>query len=518
MTARPNLQTRRRRRGFILIAVMIVLACAILIATSLLYFVQSDVAAAEVSLEAAQARALAWSGVQAIASELDRGRRTILEGAVPDLPSQFVIFEAGDQAGVVRLLPLGPGGERLIPEAGRIDLNAADAGMLAATGLVDLALAESIVAHRESTLARPFQSEIELLQAPGMTAETLFGPPEAMTPPSAAAFEDMAGDVAAPFPAGPRGLADVVTVYGFEPALQRNGNLRLNLNVEWSSELADRVADRFSRDIANTLEQICQSGTKFDSEKKIYQVLRFFQVDPADWPDVVDTFTTESGDYHHGRLDINTASYEALLALPGMTAEQAEQIVRLRDGLPREELATVAWPAIEGVLSPEAYDELAGRITTRSWTYRVRVAAGLTAVDAPEGPLDKPVIWEAVIDLSAPRARIAYLRDATLLDPVTMIAVNAESFLEADGDLAAASDDGDTTALGSPEDSRDGGAAAPSDDPEGGDEGRPDGGLDMDTSLDLDGDAETPDPDQASPPAAEQPAGLSRIGRWRRGD
>ena len=48
-----------------------------------------------------------------------------------------------------------------------------------------------------------------------------------------------------------RGLADAVTVYGFEPALQRSGKLRIDLNVEWSDELAERVTERFGADASS---------------------------------------------------------------------------------------------------------------------------------------------------------------------------------------------------------------------------------------------------------------------------
>ncbi len=86
---------------------------------------------------------------------------------------------------------------------------------------------------------------------------------------------------------------------------------------------------------------------------------------------------------------------------------------------------TLAWPGIQGIVQPEAYDELAGRITTRSWTYRVRLAAGEVDADSTDDPPAGAGIYEAVIDLSAPRPRVAFLRDITLLQTTAMLAVNA---------------------------------------------------------------------------------------------
>ena len=99
--------------------------------------------------------------------------------------------------------------------------------------------------------------------------------------------------------------------------------------------------------------------------------------------------------------------------------------MQMRDGLSADDRATIVWPAIEGIVQPEAYNELAGRITTRCWTYRLRLAAGELDPDEPDGPLTNPVIYEVVIDLSAPRPRVAYLRDITLLQTTALLAAGA---------------------------------------------------------------------------------------------
>src|SRR5436190_20603079 len=76
------------------------------------------------------------------------------------------------------------GGDRLIAEAGKLDLNSADAAALTKTGMLDPSAAAAIVAYRDQTLKRPIQSICELLNAPGagMTVEKLYGPLEEIKP------------------------------------------------------------------------------------------------------------------------------------------------------------------------------------------------------------------------------------------------------------------------------------------------------------------------------------------------
>ena len=425
MTAPP----RTDNRGFTLIAVLVLMGSALLVGTSLLFMAQAEMAGSASAAGAAQSRALAWSGVQAVMSDLNDQRQQILDGVTPTIKDEYVIYELNARLGVVRLVSLGPDAARLVPEAGKLDLNIVDATMLADTELVDPDLAQAIIDFRDNELGGSFQSVAQLLSVPGITPELLYGPIDEIR-----VMDEAMGESIQDLPSigsldsSSRGLADIVTVYSFEPALQRNGRLRINLNTEWSEELGRRVEERFGRDVRDVLRRIMiDEGRTFDSEAELFAVLRFFNVAPDGWPEIVDTFTAESGEFHFGRVDINSAPYEALLALPGLGPDEAAAIVQMREGLSGDERATIAWPAIAGIVPPEAYDELAGRITTRCWTYRLRLAAGELDSDEPDGPLRSAVIYEAVIDLSAPRPRVAYLRNITLLQTTATLAANAGS-------------------------------------------------------------------------------------------
>ncbi len=196
-------RSRGDNHGLALVAVLVVMGGALLVATSLLFVASAEVAGSAVAAERVQAQALARSGILAVMGRLNEQRETILAGRTPELDEVYEIYETGTRIGVVRLLPVGPGGELLVPEAGKRDLQVTDARMLAATGLVDDRLATRIVEHRERELRRPYQSVGELLGVTGMTAETLYGPVDEIG--QAAAERDRSEG-------GVRGLCDAITV------------------------------------------------------------------------------------------------------------------------------------------------------------------------------------------------------------------------------------------------------------------------------------------------------------------
>jgi DNA uptake protein ComE-like DNA-binding protein len=404
------------RRSFVLIAVLVIVGGALLVTTSLVVLAQAETASLGNAGDQAQSRAVAWSGLQVLMHELDGQRDTILEGDSAELEDSYTIYERGDTLGVIRLLPSGPGGAICQPEAARLDLNVVSAEDLEATTMIDPALAGAIIEARDARPGGRLHSVAELLDVDGVTAEMLWGRPDDMLRDLETSLED-GGIVernALRFGARPRGLADIVTVHAVEPALQRSGVRRINFNVPWSAELAQRIDERFGEGASTLVKSLIDQGSSFETEAGLYQVYVNFNVNPDDWPDSCDVITAESGPHHFGRLDINSAPLEAIQGLPGVTPDQAALIVDLRAQLDAESRATIAWPAIKRILEPDAYLELADRITARSWTYRVRIAAGEITADDPDAPIANPVIYEAIIDLADPAPRLAYLRDLSM--------------------------------------------------------------------------------------------------------
>lgn len=419
------------RRAFVLLAVLVIVGCALLVATGVVFLAQADVAGSAGAADAAQSRALAWSGLQAVMSRLNDQRDRILNSELPQLDEQYVIYETDDRLGVVRLLPMAAG--TFAPEAGKLDLNSVTAEMLANTGLIDQAAAAEITAYRDAGQSkRQFQSIAELLRVPAaaITPEMIFGPIESISITddahriSSSPAERSAGRLDdQPL----RGLADVLTVFSIEPVLQRDGSLRINLNQPWSEALAERIERQFGTEAVSVLKGMMESGMRFENDAAIIRALRALRISPEQWPNIIDALTTTADQYRLGRLDINTAPLEALQALPGVSVEQAAQMASTRDELPQEQRQTIAWPVTTRILPEETLENLADLITTRCWIYRVRIAAGEVAADEPEGPMRRPVVIEAVIDLSSPKPRVAYLRDVTSLQHAARIALSTAS-------------------------------------------------------------------------------------------
>lgn len=456
-----------RRRGFILIAVIVAAAVGAIVVLGMMSLVRAESALAASRQERAQAQALAWSGVQAVAVTLDRQRDRILAGELPSVPNQLILDDGGSRIAVARLIPFGDSGgaasdaASIRAEAGCLDLNRLDAAALAATGLVTPEEAAAIVALR-SRLGGRFQSELDLLElarsaraaseerrdasgaaiaarngasAPGIAIERLLGAREleewnetvagAMASAAGIAGEGLrerAGS--AGVARGGRGLLEIATVHAVEPMLQRSGAARHRLGEGWSDELAVAIDRQFGTDAAIAAKALVESGT-LQNDGSILAALRGREVPEAEWPALVDAFTTDRDPLHGGRLDLNTASYEALLSLPEATPAFAAEIVRQRDGLSVDDRATPLWPLLRGIVDAPTMEKLAGRVTTRSFLWRVRLAAGEVDSDDPDGPLLGATIWEAVIDLTTPRWRIAHLRDITLLPAALHLAGSA---------------------------------------------------------------------------------------------
>lgn len=413
----------KSRRSFVLIAVLVIVGASLLVATSLLFVAQTELAVSSGAGEAAQSRALAWSGLQAVMAQLGDQRSRILAGEMPRLGNEIVVYESTSRQGVARLLPVSgvSGDPTLIAEAGKLDVNRADAGTLAATTRLTPEAAQAVFDHVQSSGDR-MRGIIELMRVPGgvVTAEMLSGPLDELSVFGAVpASSSSAHDVAEPCV---RGLNDVLTVFTAEPLLQHDGSPRINLNVPWSDGLARQIESRFGKDVVAQVGSAFEAGAKFESDSVIVKSLRQLNVAIEDWPAVLDAFTTEAGPQRTGRLDINTAPYESLLALPGISAEQASQMVRVRPSLSESHRATVAWAVLQQIVSPEQFEVLIDRITTRCWIYRVRVAGGEVRADEPDQWLGHPMVYEAVIDLSGAQPRVVYLRDITVLEETLAIA------------------------------------------------------------------------------------------------
>jgi len=129
-------------------------------------------------------------------------------------------------------------------------------------------------------------------------------------------------------------------------------------------------------------------------------------------PQLLDAFTTTDDEFIEGRINVNEASWEVLMTVPGMTEELADAIVGLRGGASEqggtEDTAgtrtTVGWLYVEGLVTLDQLRKLAPYITTRGSVFRVQVVGYF----GEGGPF---VREEAVVDASELPPKILALRD-----------------------------------------------------------------------------------------------------------
>lgn len=418
------------RRGFVMLTVLIVVVIAALLGTALLHAAGAQAGSSRQSVDAMQSRALAWSGVQAVMSELASQRESMLDGIEPRLTDEWTVFEgAGGQRGVFRLVPIGEDMRTTIEsESAKLDLNRATEEMLAAHPLVGADLASRIVARRASA---GFGSVEELLELEGVTQAMLDG--------------DSGEAIEAGFRDSSRGLRDVVTVFSFDPNVQagvgrdgrsHRGDLRVNLNVPWSERLGRAIERRWGSDAARGVESLKEQNVDMSSLGAFCGFLKPLNIEDDLWVGILDSITTTDDMYVPGLIDINRARADVLACVPGIGEEAAEEIADRRGSLDATTLQSVFWPVQEGILTIDDFVLAVDHITARSMQWRVRVEAGMLADQAeldrlarggagggriggllPDEPeLTHRVVVEAVIDVSSQRPRVAYLRDVTMLE------------------------------------------------------------------------------------------------------
>lgn len=407
-----------------LLVVLVVVAISAMIGASSLSLSDAQAGSASRALRAAQARAAAWSGVQAVMAQLAAQRDSLLRGEVPRVATGANIGRASAAEGGRRLVYRVVGEGRLVSESARLDVNTATADILAKVPGLNESTARAIVAARGDG---PLTSLLDLLRVPGITAEMLMGRGAAVAAgsrPSSAEVPNGDGEG--------EGLSAWLTVYSFDPNVQagagtpggREWTGQPRIRPVRNSEAFERaVRLRLPAAAADVLLARTQAGSPIGSSAELLSALG--TLTPAHTAAILDAITFTDDPYLIGRVDLNLAPAEVLACLPGLDQARAETIVARRARLDDASRSTPYWPVLEGILTPEEFRGLADRVTCRSLQWRVRVEAGwLPAPGAggdvadPDGvePLGDRVALEAVVDVAGARPRIAYLRDVTRLD------------------------------------------------------------------------------------------------------
>ena len=454
------------KRGTILLGVMVVVVMAALAGTTAMYLAQAELAASRTALKRVQTRAMAWSGVQAAMAEMADQREKLLDGQAPELTQRWEMFaEEGGPRGVVRLVASVENGPLAESEGAKLDLNTATAEMLGKIGLND-AIAKAVIAARDRSR---FSSVGDLTRIEGFDPGLLERAVPADGSPAqgsgAAAPPASVGRPADPSATPSLGLADLVTVFSFDPNIQsglgdngsdHRGQQRVSLRTQWSDRLAAALDDRFGKGSSDSMKPLFDRGAQFKTLGEVAAAANLAGLPQAGWGPIFDALTITDDPYLIGRVDLNRASASVLASIPGISLGAADQIVQMRDKLDADAKATICWPLIQGVLKPDEFAKAVDHLSTRSMQWRVRVEAGMappgdgSGADRGDEVLTDRVELEAVIDVASEQPRVAYLRDVTLVKAmVSVYAASRRAEKESDDGFPEQSPTGPVGATGS---------------------------------------------------------------------
>lgn len=427
MTAR-----RQAARAVVLPLVLAVVVLAVSVAAGMLASASTRIDAAEATWRRQQLRAIALSGLRGAMAQLESQRDELLAGQSPSLSTELVLYADATGRGVATLLPPGDGGDLHAWSAlSGLDPNRATAEMLARLPGVPESLAGKIVSGR----GRGYSSveEIGVLAVEeGLDLSAVFGPYS-----HAQADGESAGGVADP------PLLSMLTTFAFDPEVQQGlgrdaaaarGLDRVRPTAEWIKEYREELLDRFGEPTVGALDRLATTRGAFESRSRLIGAMQAQGVPIEAWAGILDLVAVGDDQFGRGLVDLNHAPAEVLAALPGLDESIAAAIVARRGSLDDAQRGTIAWPVLEGVIDSARLAQAADWLTPRSLVWRVRVRGAIEPppeVDAPsQAAAAGGVVLDAVIDLTGPRARLAYLREVTSMPLAVWLAERIESSAE----------------------------------------------------------------------------------------
>ena len=445
-----------RRRGVVLVAVLVVTALVAMIAAGLMFRMRAEVAASAAQRRGEQAYETAVSGLQYALAVLQNFRGDMKMEMWYDNPDIFqnqIVADDGVNTWYFTIYGDDPEARDTIrygatDEAGKLNINTApEETWIALENMTD-ELADCLLDYRDGDsdiraegaeqeyydgLVHPYiipngplATVEELLLVKGFSAPVVYGEDANFN----GRLDPNEDDGDERFPPDNRdgrldpGLRTLATVYTSERNVDSEGRSRIDLNrgaPPGDLGLSDQTR-RF-------IELYLAEGNRFEHASELLEMrYRLKQrhrsypaLAPGSWiesgvgvdalPIVVDRFTAGSTG-RRGRLvglvNVNTARAEVLAAMPGLDPNLAQEIVDVRAGLDPETKATIAWLYMQNLLDADAFKMVAPYVTARSFQFSVRcVGFGV--------PCGRYRVLEAVLDLAGDVPRIAYLRDISRL-------------------------------------------------------------------------------------------------------
>ncbi len=442
MSGKNQTTDASRRRGFVLVSILIVVMLISMIAISLMFRLRAEERAAAAGIGGEQAWAAAMSGVRhamrvlTSASspadwednpELFKGRFVFDDGAIK---WYFSIYSA--PTGFDQLVRYG-----LVDEAGKLNVNRATEESLLQLPLVQPEHAHALLdfideddeprkegAEQEyyDTLEKPYaihNSALitleELLLVRGFSPALLYGE-DANLNFRLDANEDDGDERFPPDNANgelSRGLRSLLTVVSYDLNVDSDGNERVDINdpaVTLTNEpLPEKLVTfiaalrRNERSITNVSELLEAKWEMADEKGK--QVEYESGVGKEELADVLDRLTHTNATQLSGLINVNTATEAVLKTVPGIDDDLAGAIAAARIGSASGQGDSIAWLYTEDIVDVEKFQEIAPYLTARSYQFSFH-AIGF-------GSSGQYRILEVIVDTATDTPRIVYLRDLT---------------------------------------------------------------------------------------------------------
>jgi type II secretory pathway component PulK len=447
-----------RRRGTVLLTVLVVTAAGAMLAATLLFRMTAEVAVSDVVKDSGQARRVAMAGIER-ATALVRGNLDDPSAWTDNpeaLANQFVC-EANGQKWYFTVYACNPADPTAVrygvtDESGKINVNLADEGTLrglfqplAGAASVE-ELVDCLLDFREKggqprphgakqeyydTLNPPYlvrggllATLGELLLVKGFTASIVYGEDANLNGLLEANEND--GDESFPpddgdgvLNTGLRHVAAAGLTYG--PDVDSQGRPRVNINdpaAVAKAGLPPPTAEfiRLYLEEGNALQhpsELLEMRYALKKEHDGHKAGEKLEsgVGREELPEVLDRLTVPGSraGLEIGRVNVNTAPRAVLAALPDVGPELADRIVEARRQRDAEGRRTPAWLYGEALIEDAAaFQKVAPLFRCRGYQYHVQCVA----FSSRGGQFQ---VLEAMVDLARGPGRIVYLRDLTHL-------------------------------------------------------------------------------------------------------
>jgi len=335
---------------------------------------------------------------------------------------------------------------RIVDEAGKLNVNTATKEQFLALPYMTEEIADAIIDWRDSddtpsktgieggyyenlpyryTIRNgPFRTIRELLMVKGVTKELLYG--EDTNFNNQLDYNEKDADRSPPADDGDdeldKGWIAYLTCYSYEQNTDASGERRININQANENQLVQSlniersyarwiVENRRNRRYSSIADLISDQSPREAQENSGRDSDRAQSLDLETFSSIADKITVSNQNEVPGKVNINTAPREVLMALlgAGETAEQtADDIIAYREGLIYG-MQSIAEVMNVGSVKVDTFKKIADSITVRSDVFTIRCFATANRAGTDGTRLQT----ETIVDRSSTPCKILYWYQGT---------------------------------------------------------------------------------------------------------